>query len=79
MELEKVVKRTHQRTKKAARAAANKEKLDMAFDFLMDEEGKVLIGKLAEGIEGQPNKETVKKWIDNSEDYEEIVMVGSKA
>ena len=56
--------------KKAARAAANKEKLDMAFDFLMDEEGKVLIGKLAEGIEGQPNKETVKKWIDNSEDYE---------
>ena len=42
----------------------------MAFDFLMDEEGKVLIGKLAEGIEGQPNKETVKKWIDNSEDYE---------
>ena len=57
--------------KKAARAAANKEKLDMAFDFLMDEEGKVLIGKLAEGIEGQPTVQTVKKWLKNySSEYE---------
>ena len=55
--------------KKAARAAANKEKLDTAFDFFA-EDGQILISKLADSIEGKPNKETVRKWIDNSDDYE---------
>lgn len=58
--------------KKATRAAENKRKLDTAFDFFVDElgeDGKMLISKLADSIEGKPNKETVRKWIDNSDEY----------
>jgi RecA-family ATPase len=55
--------------KKAARAAENKRKLDTAFDFFVGDDDKMLIGELANSIEGKPNKETVRKWIDNTEDY----------
>lgn len=50
--------------KKKERSEARKDKIDLAFDFLIEDREGVPIGELAKAIEGQPSTKTVKLWLD---------------
>ena len=49
--------------KKKERLEARKDKINLAFDFLIGDREGIPIGELAKGIEGQPTAETVKNWL----------------
>lgn len=56
-------------SKKKERLEARKDKIDLAFDFLIDGREGIPIGELAKGIEDQPSTKTVKRWLDEFQDY----------
>lgn len=49
--------------KKKERLEARKDKINLAFDFLIGDREGIPIGELAKGIEGQPSSDTVKRWL----------------